>query len=96
MPCTGAASTWACSRDELRFVEPPFERHHPVDLDDGNAKPEGPRRLGDGIDVDDRGIRGVHGEPLLNPLAEVAATARIEHDLHGEGTIDEVGETDPP
>ncbi len=92
MPCTGGASTWACSRDELSFVEPPFERHDPVDLDDGNPQPEGLLRLGEGVDVDDRSSRGVDGEPLLHPFAEVAAAAGIEHDLHGEGTIDVVGD----
>ena len=75
MPCTGGASTWAYSSDEPPFVEPPFECDHPVDLDDGNATPEGPLRLGNGVDVDDRSGRGVNAEPFLHPFAEVAATS---------------------
>jgi len=75
MPCTGVASIWACSSHELSLVEPPFEHDHPVDLDDGNAQPEGPLRRGDGIDIDDRSSRGENGEPFLHPFAEVAAAA---------------------
>jgi hypothetical protein len=76
--------------DPVAFLNNPGDPYDVVLVD--LLEPEGPRRLGDGVDVDDRSSRGVHGEPLLHAFAEVAAAAGIEHDLHGEGTIDGLGD----
>ena len=75
MPCTGVASTWACSGDELPFVKQPLQRDDAVDFHDWNTEPEGPRCLGNSIDVDHGPVWSMAGEPVLDPLAEVATAA---------------------
>lgn len=69
------ALTWACSGDELTFVKQPLQHDHAVDFHDRDTEPEGPGRLGNGIDVDDGPVWSMAGEPVLDPLAEVAAAA---------------------
>jgi hypothetical protein len=74
-PCTGAASIWAYSGDELAFVKQPLQHDHAVDFHDRDTEPEGPGRLRNVIDVDDGPFWSMAGEPVLDPLAEVAAAA---------------------